>query len=224
MKLNNKQKAVIEDYLDTFGIKYYELKQEFLDHMICSVESIITEKQIGLNEAIRIAKNDFEPLGFRGIIGERQNELKKYYRKVYFNSIKGFFKFPQILLSLFLFISFYCILNLYSNALKGAIILNLMGVFLIIIESVKLFKLRKKENQIVLRTDKFLSYNISIVMMLPQSLLNFINGFKESLDMENIIVKIILAIVLVYSFLSVIVFKKLAKKEIQEVRKLYYAE
>lgn len=78
--------------------------------MICSVEAILTEKEISLKDAIQLAKTYFEPLGFEGIMEERQRELRKKFSIAHWNSIKEFFKFPQIVFSIVLFTSFYFVL------------------------------------------------------------------------------------------------------------------
>lgn len=223
MKLTAKQISEIDSYINTFNIDYYELKQEFLDHMVCSVEAILDQKQIDLKEAIIEAKLDFQPLGFRGIMEERQAELRKQYKKEHWNSIKDFFKFPQVVGTISLFISFYIVLGLFLNALKVGNILIIIGFGFMFFEFIKLYKLRKKEKQLLLRVETFLSEKLMLATILPQSFFNFFNGFKGSLDVNNSIIKIIVSLVLTYSFLSLIVFTKVARKEIYEVKRLYFS-
>ena len=191
--------------------------------MICSVEAILNEKEISLKDAIQLAKRDFEPLGFVGIMEERQREWRKKFSKAHWNWIKEFFKFPQIVFSIVLFISFYFVLENFNNSLKTAYSINLILVPFLIIEFIKLYRLRKKQGQLLLRTETFLSNNIMLALVLPQMSLNILNGFKESLDMNNILLKIVISIVLVYSFLSIVVFRKMAISEIKEVKKLYFS-
>lgn len=105
--------------------------------------------------------------------------------------------------------------------LKTAYSINLILIPFLIIEFIKLYKFRKKESKLLLRTETFLSNNIMLAFLLPQIGLNFLNGFKESLDMNNILLKTILSLVLVYSFLSIVVFRKMTICEIKEVKKLY---
>lgn len=223
MKLTVEQISEIDSYINTFNIDYYELKQEFLDHMICSVEAILDEKQISLSDAILEAKKDFQPLGFRGIKEERQAELRKQYKKEHWNSIKDFFKFPQIVGSFTLIVSIYILLNFFSNALVVGTILYLLGFVLVFLENFKLFKLRKKEKQKILRVETFLNEKLTVVMMIPQMFFNGINIFKDTIDSNHFVIKVIVSLILTYCFLSLFVFRKLAKNEIAVVKRLYFS-
>jgi|JFJP01.1.fsa_nt_gi hypothetical protein len=223
MKLTVEQISEIDSYIKTFNIDYYELKQEFLDHMICSVEAILEKNQISLNDAIIVAKKDFQPLGFRGIMEERQAELRKQYKKEHWNSIKDFFKFPQIVGSFTLIVSIYLLLNFFSNALVVGTILYLVGFLLVLLENFKLFKLRKKQKQKILRVETFLNEKFLLVMMIPQTFFNGINIFKDTIDSNHFIIKTIVTLILTYCFLSLFVFRKLAKNEITVVNRLYFS-
>jgi hypothetical protein len=223
MKLTTDQISKIDTYINTFNIDYYELKQEFLDHMICSVEAILDEKHLSLDEAILEAKKHFQPLGFRGIMEERKAELRKQYKKEHWNSIKDFFKFPQIVGSFTLIVSIYILLNFFSNALAVGMFIYLTGFVLISIESFKLFKLRKKEKQKILRVETFLDEKLLIVMMLPQLFFNGINFFKDEIDSNHFSIKIIVTLILTYCFLSLFVFRRLAKTEIAVINRLYFS-
>jgi fatty acid desaturase len=154
---------------------------------------------------------------------ERQAELRKQYKKEHWNSIKDFFKFPQIVGSFTLIVSIYILLNFFSNALAVGMFIYLTGFVLISIESFKLFKLRKKEKQKILRVETFLNEKLLIVMMIPQVFFNGIIPFKDTIDSNHFIIKIIVALILTYCFLSLFVFRKLAKNEIAVVNRLYFS-
>lgn len=99
------------------SIQYYDLQIEVVDHLAEAIERIWeTNPNMDFEYAIYLAGKQFGgELGFYNIRKEKENALRKKYRRILFNYILEFYKFPRIIFTVLISIGIFSILHLLPN-------------------------------------------------------------------------------------------------------------
>ena len=104
MKLTTEQTQYIFDYVSSFGIKWYELKVEFTDHMVSSMEEIWEkDPELTFHQMKQYAENKFiGDSSFKSIEKQHREILSKEFRKTQWKMVGVYFKLPKIISSILL--------------------------------------------------------------------------------------------------------------------------
>lgn len=219
MKLLSEQTTYIENYIKSFDIKYYEVYMEILDHMILSVQDIIeNDKEISFEDAVVKAKVEgFGKKGFRGMMKERQLILNKNYRVNYNNQIKSFFKIPQIIFTLCSLVLIYIVLSLTKKAVFISGIMMVLLSVVVIIDWIKNYlKYGKKNNLRIIGVNVFGYYSNTVFMWLYFS--NFIVSYGSNYSNELLFFKLMSSVFLTLCLISFIIYFKIRKKTLEELK------
>ncbi len=224
MKLSDEQIQQVEKYLAKFEIKYFEVYAEVLDHIILSVEEILSNEVISLQEAIIKAKEqDFGKFGFKSMIQHRTDELNKNCRNHYNAMIKSYFKMPEIVMTLLVFISFYSVISLFQKPVKVASALLISLSVLVLIDWIRQRKLFKINNKKVLKMESLSYYSNGVFLWMYFS--NFLVGLgKEKFEKYELAFKITFSVLFTMCFLSFLIFMQIRKKVVGETKQLQFMQ
>ncbi|WP_348824629.1 hypothetical protein [Flavobacterium aestuarii] len=220
MKLTAEQIEYVSNYIQSFGIKWYELQVELTDHFISIMEEIwledeeLTFHQVKYKAEQRFGRNYFEVLQ-----EERSSILRRKYKKQQWQMVAEYLKFPKIMMSFLLTVLIYRIsfyfddISLYINVLFG-ILLGASAILLF-----KWYRSRK------IKGKRFLSVDMAIVMnnssiIIAQFALMFANNFKENLQ-ENHLYLLPFGFLWVIGLLLIITGKHLTDKVVSVTKKQY---
>jgi ABC-type multidrug transport system permease subunit len=225
MKLNDEQITYIENYIQQNDINYYEIYIEILDHMILSVEELLEKNPTkNFEEAVLIAKVEGfgRKKGFRGLLREKLKLAQKKARKDNLKSIKEFFTFPKLVLTLSVFVCYYWFLNFFKEPQQANIvaisIVALFGIF----QSLYYKKYTKINKMIILKT-QLLGVNSSLIFALTQLSTSFIIYTNNFIDFSHFLAKVMMSIVFTFALISLLVFIEVRKKTIQELKTQIFA-
>ena len=225
MKLNDEQITYIENYIKQNDINYYEIYMEILDHMILSVEDLLEKNPTkNFEEVVLIAKVEGfgRKKGFRGLLREKLKLAQEKARKDNFNSIKEYFTFPKLVLTLSVFVCYYWFLNFFKEPQQANIVaisvVALFGIF----QAFYYRKYTKINKMIVLKTHLLGVYS-SLIFAFTQLSGAFIINSNNAIDYNHFIVKGIMAIIFTFTFISLLVFIEVRKNTIEELKTQIFA-
>ena len=225
MKLNDEQITYIENYINQNDINYYEIYMEILDHMILSVEELLEKNPTkNFEEAVLIAKVEGfgRKKGFRGLLREKLKLAQKKARKDNLKSIKEFFTFPKLVLTLSVFVCYYWFLNFFKEPQQANIVaisvVALFGIF----QSLYYKKYTKINKMIILKT-QLLGVNSSLIFALTQLSTSFIIYTNNFIDFSHFLAKVMMSIVFTFALISLLVFIEVRKKTIEELKTQIFA-
>ena len=225
MKLNDEQITYIENYINQNDINYYEIYMEILDHMILSVEELLEKNPTkNFEEAVLIAKVEGfgRKKGFRGLLREKLKLAQKKARKDNLKSIKEFFTFPKLVLTLSVFVCYYWFLNFFKEPQQANIVaisvVALFGIF-------QAFYYRKytKINKMIILKTNLLGIHSSLIFALGQLSGAFIINSNNAIDYNHFLAKVMMSIVFTFALISLLVFIEVRKKTIEELKTQIFA-
>ena len=182
MKLTTEQINYIENYIQSFDIKWYEIQVELTDHMISIMEEIWEQDpELTFHQVKHQAEQRFGRGYFKSIVAERKAILQKEYNRQQRKMIGEFLKFPKIIASILLGVVAYQVSFYFENPAK-----YVAGLFgLLFLFSVPMFyywlKYRKINGKSFLAIE-ITSGRVSSIPMLGISLANFV---KQNIDYNS---------------------------------------
>nr|WP_315141216.1 hypothetical protein [uncultured Flavobacterium sp.] len=182
MKLTTEQINYIENYIQSFDIKWFEIQVELTDHMISIMEEIWEQDpELTFHQVKHQAEQRFGRGYFKSIVAERKAILQKEYNRQQRKMVVEFLKFPKIIASILLGVVVYQVSFYFENPAK-----YVSGLFgLLFLFSVPIFyswiKYRKINGKSFLAIE-ITSGRVSAGPMLGISLANFI---KQSIDYNS---------------------------------------
>ena len=182
MKLTTEQINYIENYIQSFDIKWYEIQVELTDHMISIMEEIWEQDpELTFHQVKHQAEQRFGRGYFKSIVAERKTILQKEYNRQQRKMIGEFLKFPKIIASILLGVVAYQVSFYFENPAK-----YVSGLFgLLFLFSVPMFyywlKYRKINGKSFLAIE-ITSGRVSSIPMLGISLANFV---KQNIDYNS---------------------------------------
>ena len=86
-------------------MEWYDLQLELVDHLACRIEEEMeADRSLNFEAALAKVYKGFGLFGFAKVVQEKQDQLQKAARRIWWSEIKAFFTWPKIiLLSLFAF-------------------------------------------------------------------------------------------------------------------------
>jgi hypothetical protein len=219
MKLTKEQITYIENYIKKNDVKYYEVYMEILDHMILSVEAVLeNDKEISFEDAVVQAKNEgFGKKGFRGMMNEKQKLAQKQANKQNNKMIKEYFTFPKIVMTFFIFISYFLFLECFEDPRKANLLCIVAVGFSAVLQIIYFWKYRKISKLTILKT-QILS-NMFLVSFFGVNINQMIyNLGKETFDFNHILMRLFMTLVFTFSLISLLVYIEIRKQTIEEVK------
>ena len=182
MKLTTEQINYIENYIQSFDIKWYEIQVELTDHMISIMEEIWEQDpELTFHQVKHQAEQRFGRGYFKSIVAERKAILQKEYNRQQRKMVTEFLKFPKVIASILLGVVAYQVSFYFENPAK-----YVAGLFgLLFLFSIPMFyywlKYRKINGKSFLAIE-ITSGRVSSIPMLGISLANFV---KQNIDYNS---------------------------------------
>lgn len=220
MKLTAEQISYIEQYLHRFQIKYYEVYVEILDHLILKTESILeNEVEISFEEAVVLAKEEsIGKKGFADIVNAKYKACSTKIRKDSNLAVKNHFTAQNIGWYFSGFLTYFFLISTFEKPHKVHIIMILSLFLLSLIYMIPIWKFRKKDGFIVMKTDNILSFKMHATLLgVNLSNLIIILG-KESIDFHHYFIVMIFSILFMLSLIVFILLNKTRKKLEEELK------
>lgn len=219
MKLTEEQIRYIENYIKSFGIKYYEVYMEILDHMILDVEAILEENiEISFEDAVLKAKVEgFGKKGFRGMMDERLQLAQKQARKENNKMIKEYFTFPKVVMTVAVFVGFFLFLMLFDDPRKSYVFSSATVIFIGLFQYFYFNKFLKIKKLYILKT-QMINVGFSLIFSVFQLSNSVLVLGKETLDFNHILMRLFMTSVFTFSLISLLVYIEIRKKTIEEIK------
>jgi hypothetical protein len=140
MELNKEQIESLFRFTAKKYVHWYDLQVELVDHLASRIEEEMTaHKGLSFEKALGKVYNGFGIFGFANIVKEKELQLCRSSRKLWWQAFREFFGWPKILL---LAASVWLIWET-AHILPAYVILPLLFVFFIFSE-LRLWRIRKR--------------------------------------------------------------------------------
>lgn len=219
MKLTTEQINYIENYIQSFDIKWYEIQVELTDHMVSIMEEIWEQDpELTFHQVKHQAEQRFGRGYFKSIVAERKTILQKEYNRQQRKMIGEFLKFPKIIASILLGVVVYQVSFYFENPAK-----YVAGLFgLLFLFSVPMFYYWFKNRKI--DGKRFLAIEFPLVYLgsltFPELGLNIAINFKEELQQNHLFLLPFICF-WVLGFLFCVTAVHLNNKIIKTIKKQY---
>jgi len=144
MKLTDQHIQSLFKFTRQHYVEHYDLQSELVDHLANDIEVIWQEQpSLSFENARDISFKKFGIYGFMDVVEKRTAALEKKYWKLVWNIFKGFFKLPQIILTIAICLGFYEALTFfpYEYTIPS---LSITCFVILIIRIAQLTKQKKK--------------------------------------------------------------------------------
>lgn len=185
MNLTTEQINYIENYIQSFDIKWYEIQVELTDHMISIMEEIWEQDpELTFHQVKHQAEQRFGSGYFKTIVAERKTILHKEYNRQQRKMVAEFLKFPKIIASILLGVVAYQVSFYFENPAKY--VSGLFGLLFLsaVPMSYSWFKNRKMDGKRFLAVEFSVFYLGSLTF--PELGLNIAINFKEELQQNHL--------------------------------------
>ncbi len=114
--LNKEQMLYLEQFCHKHGVKHYDVKIELIDHLASAIEERRSkDANLTFEQALLDAHKAFGPTGFRKMVSQKELQAERNANRLFWKSFKGYFKIPQILLTLLLVLLFASLYHLQGQ-------------------------------------------------------------------------------------------------------------
>jgi hypothetical protein len=115
-KLTADQIEELFTFIEQQNVKYYDVQMELVDHFASAIEQRMeNDPSLLFEEALYQVQRQFSRYDFSHIIEEKEEALRKKYRKLERKYIGNFFSWPKIVATMFVTLLFYKIFSLFIN-------------------------------------------------------------------------------------------------------------
>ena len=115
-KLNKEEIDHLFTFVKQRDVKYYDVQMELVDHFASAIEQRWeTEPVLSFDEALRKEYRQFDRYNFSQIIEEKEETLRKKYKKIEHRYIMDFFSWPKIVATSLVTFLIYQIFHLFEN-------------------------------------------------------------------------------------------------------------
>jgi hypothetical protein len=216
MKLTTEQIDYVENYIQSFNIKWYELQVELTDHFVSIMEEIWNEDpELTFHQVKYRAEQRFGRNYFKEVEKERKMILQKEYNRQMRKMAADFLKFPKIIGSILLGFLIYQVSFYFENPSK-----YITGLFaLLYLFSIPILYGWSKNRKI--NGERFLAVEISFGLASGCPLFGSLAGFIKDLvkDYPMLIIPFISLWVVI--FLWCITGIHLTNKVVSNIKKQY---
>lgn len=148
MPLTHQQIEILFEFTRKKFVPYYDLQVELVDHLASSIEEEMQQNNIiSFEQALQKVYTRFGIFGFAYVVQERQVALEKNNRRIWWQTIRAFFSFPKIVLTVLVFLSAFRLSSLLQADQRPWILYILLTGFVIIsiIRFIRNAKVTKKK-------------------------------------------------------------------------------
>jgi len=210
-------------------VEWYDLQTELVDHLAFSIEEQWAKNpKLPFEEALQVEFKKFGVFGFMDVVEKRQTALCKKYNKLVWHHFKGFFKVPQIILTVGMVVGLFGLVKLiYFNYL-----FTILFAFTFILFLIHMFKARKKINKNKEKTGKLWLFesmlmghgSVVSLFMIPFHFGNiFIRG-ENVVWIENNLLLAVVCFLVVSFYLSVYIVTVIIPAKAEEYLMETYPE
>jgi hypothetical protein len=115
-KLTAEEIEFLFTFVEQRDVKYYDVQMELVDHFASAIEQRWEiEPVLSFDEALRKEYRQFDRYDFSQIIEEKEETLRKKYRKIEHQYIADFFSWPKIVATSLVTLLIYQIFSLFLN-------------------------------------------------------------------------------------------------------------
>ncbi|MFK7834360.1 MAG: hypothetical protein AB8B52_13885 [Winogradskyella sp.] len=164
-------------------VDWYDVQTELVDHLANGIEAQWqTNPNLSFDAALHLEFKKFGVIGFNDVIEEKTKALNKHYQLLLWRYFKGYFKWPKIVITLFLIYGYFQILvhipNRFWILLPSTVLLLVIPIWAIYKQAQRIKQIKKDTNK------KWLFDNIALQL---GGLIHFIQlviqvGFFNSND------------------------------------------
>ncbi len=143
--LNVKQIQWIRTNIRNRGIETIDLEYEIVDHVSSAVEEKLAEG-VSFIDAYKSVVNAFGPFGFKKLQSQKYAKLRKKGRRMIFQNMKSYFKFPKIALPFLIASILYSLYSYFDYDMYlfyGVIVFTLFTPMVYFISSKQRRKIRE---------------------------------------------------------------------------------
>lgn len=152
MKLSAEQIEKLYAFTRQHYVEYYDLQTELVDHLANAIEAQWElNPKLSFNEALQMEFKKFGVFGFMDVVEKRQAALQKKYRKLVWNELKNFFRWPKIIGTLATIGIVFYGLKLFQ---QDVVIVQMAFVVLVVSFFVGIFWLSRKNKKNHQKTGK----------------------------------------------------------------------
>jgi hypothetical protein len=220
MKLTTEQIEYVSNYIQSFDIKFYELKVELTDHFVSIMEEIWNEDlELSFHQVKYRAEKRFGRNYFKEVEQERRNILRKQFNLSHRKMVSEYLKFPKIALSILMVfvvyrISFYFEdISFYIKILYGI----LLGASLFTM--LNWYRYRKINGKKFLSLETVLIVNNKSISFSYFAIIG-VNSFKETFP-ENYLFYLPFCFLWVLGVVLIITGYQITNKVVSNIKKQY---
>ena len=185
--LSENQIEQLDQFCIRKGVKYYDLRQEIIDHLAESIEAIIQENpKLGFEAALQRVYKGFGIFGFGKIVREREEASRKQLKKLNNQYFKSYFTLPKVVFTAGLFLLLSIPYLLFPIGFEAIYTLSIgivfLGAFTVFFISYKRYKQPAKKLLALNWIDNF--GWIIVMFQFPNQILK-LAFFKEDLILKE---------------------------------------
>jgi len=144
MKLTTNQIQQLYKFTRQHYVEHYDVQTELVDHLANDIEHIwLSQPNLSFEDAKTISFKKFGVFGFVEVVEARSKALNKKYWKLVWRIFKSYFKTPQLISTLALFIGIYTSFLIVPNQKWIYMILGFGVCAILIIRMVQLHRIKK---------------------------------------------------------------------------------
>jgi hypothetical protein len=127
LKLSKEHIQQLHDFTRKHYVEWYDVQQELVDHLANGIETQWEQNpKLSFEEALEKEFKKFGIFGFMDVVSQTENTMGRKYRRFLINEVKEWFKIPQILSTVAVFIMFFLT---FKSQLSEVIILSFYVIF-----------------------------------------------------------------------------------------------
>lgn len=220
MKLNQRQIARLNEFTQKHYVEWYDVQAELVDHLANGIEAQWEENpNLDFEEALDKEFKKFGVFGFMDVVAQTERAMSKRYWRFLFSEVKKWFKLPQILAVLSLFLGFLFILKspYPKQLILGLTILLLIWICYRTIVLKRKLKRRKTSKKWLLEQIIFQQAS-GMVLIIFINVLNTFNliDVNQMSGLVLVIISILFSLTVIISIISLHVLPSKANQLLKE--------
>ncbi|SOE21093.1 hypothetical protein SAMN06298216_1565 [Spirosomataceae bacterium TFI 002] len=122
MKLNKEHIKIIQQFVKSKYVDYYDVQLELVDHIASKIENTLEEDAdiLKFHDTLSDVHRSFGLFGFSEFVEEKQKKEYRKGMKLFLKELRSFFQVPQIILTLLIGLFFYSISTSFGGELFWA--------------------------------------------------------------------------------------------------------
>jgi hypothetical protein len=145
MQLSAEQIQVLFSFTEKKKVHWYDLQLELVDHLACRIEEEMeADTSLSFEAALNKVYKGFGLFGFAKVVQEKQAQLHRAAKKMWWTEFKAFFKWPEISLLLLIALTLW---KLPLNVKPTSLMRGFTGFYILISVAFLIYVLRTRRTQ-----------------------------------------------------------------------------